>query len=577
MVKKTFKRLLNLSFCCLLGCIVGGWSLCQPLAAQDLEQIGKKNSFKVNGGVSANQVFYYSDGTSRRDPYNYFLSGRLTLTYLGISAPLSFSFSNQRLSYGQPFNILGLSPKYKWVTAHLGWRNMTFSPYTLSGHAFFGAGVEIEPIKGWKSAVMYGRMLKAVELEGNNRPSYERFGMGFKTEYKGKDYVAGVSMFAAKDNFQSLNKPLDTVGITPQQNVAIGINLLKRIHHWTLALDVARSALTRDMRSEISEVKPETHDRIFGITKRTSTTYYNAYKAGINYQFKAFSLGAGYERIDPGYRTLGAYFFNNDLESLSGNFATSLFKNKLSFSANVGQQRDNLDNTKLNTMKRWVTSGNISFIPTVKWNFNASYSNFQSFTNVRPQVRPLSTYTSYDADTLNFILISQSAQASAMRVLTSNESVNSSILLSGSMQFSSQKSKSETMYSPTFYNGNLSYSYGLPQLKWNFNLGANTNVSGEAESRTVFIGPILGVSKTFYKDLIRSSLSGSWNTILLNGKSTSKVFNINQSNSLTLAKKHALNATFTYLNMAQPSMGSVSGYTKAINEVTATVGYSYSF
>ena len=41
-----------------------------------------------------------------------------------------------------------------------------------------------------------------------------------------------------------------------------------------------------------------------------------AYNGSINYKRKTFGVGLKYERIDPEYSTLGAVYFNNDLETL---------------------------------------------------------------------------------------------------------------------------------------------------------------------------------------------------------------------------------------------------------------------
>jgi hypothetical protein len=54
--------------------------------SQNLGTIGKQPILKVNGGVSANQIFYAANGiNNRRSPYSYFLSGNVNFN---ISPPL---------------------------------------------------------------------------------------------------------------------------------------------------------------------------------------------------------------------------------------------------------------------------------------------------------------------------------------------------------------------------------------------------------------------------------------------------------------------------------------------------------
>src|SRR6187551_476853 len=128
-----------------LGCIVL-ISVVSPLflKGQNLESIGKEKPLTVNGGISLNQIFYGSSGIeSRRDPYSYFASGNINFNLYGWSVPVSFSLSNQNVTYQQPFNQYGIHPTYKWATAHIGYASMSFSPYTLSGHLFNGIGVAL--------------------------------------------------------------------------------------------------------------------------------------------------------------------------------------------------------------------------------------------------------------------------------------------------------------------------------------------------------------------------------------------------------------------------------------------------
>ncbi len=97
--------------------------------SQNLEAIGKEKPIKVTGGVSLSQIVYGVSGIdSRRSPYSYFASGNLNISLYGFSIPLSFSLSNQNVSFQQPFNQLTLHPTYKWATAHVGFISMSYSP-----------------------------------------------------------------------------------------------------------------------------------------------------------------------------------------------------------------------------------------------------------------------------------------------------------------------------------------------------------------------------------------------------------------------------------------------------------------
>ncbi len=142
--------------------------------AQDLENFGSRtlekvrtSPLRINGGLSANSIFYNSNGRDAREPFTYFLQGFLNVTWLSFTMPVSYSLTNQesQLGYETPFkfNRISLHPKYKWIQSHIGDVTMTFSPYTLNGHQFAGGGVELTPEGGFSLSAMTGRLLQATE------------------------------------------------------------------------------------------------------------------------------------------------------------------------------------------------------------------------------------------------------------------------------------------------------------------------------------------------------------------------------------------------------------------------------
>jgi hypothetical protein len=158
--------------------------------SQNIELIGKENPFKINGGISLNQVGYISsDSISQRDPYSYYISGSLNLNTYGWNVPVTFSYSNQQTTYTQLFNQYSMHPYYKWIRLLLGYTSMSFSPYTLNGHLFLGAGMELTPPKSpFTFSAMYGRLKKAVAYDSTLvnplPPDFERWGYGMKGGYK---------------------------------------------------------------------------------------------------------------------------------------------------------------------------------------------------------------------------------------------------------------------------------------------------------------------------------------------------------------------------------------------------------
>jgi hypothetical protein len=83
-----------------------------------------------------------------------------------------------------------------------------------------------------------------------------------------------------------------------------------------------------------------------------------------------------YRRIEPKYRSMGAYFFNNDLENLTISPTFGLWKKRIILGGSIGLQRDNLRGSKKSTSTRTIGSALLSFNPNSTFGLDANYSNY---------------------------------------------------------------------------------------------------------------------------------------------------------------------------------------------------------
>ncbi|MBT1688700.1 hypothetical protein [Dawidia soli] len=552
-----------------------------PLAGQDLASIGKESPFRVSGGVSLSQIAYAVRGIeSRRDPYSYYASGSINFSLYGWSCPLSFSLSNQGVSYQQPFNQYSLHPTYKAFTGHAGYISMSYSPYTVSGHTFLGGAVDVAPADSkWKFSGLYGRFLKAVEpdtAEYGGTAAYERMGYGAKVSYgSGNDFV-DIILFHAEDDVNSIRAIPDSIGLLPEENLVMSIGAGKSLgKNFVLRGELASSALSRDTRSVESNQSHPLANTGFLYTSRISSSYYQAFKASLNYQQEGYVLGVGYERVAPGYRTLGAYYFNNDLENITANGAVALLKGKMNVGINAGVQRDNLDKAKISTMRRVVTAVNVAYAPSSRVNLGVMYSNFQTYTNIRSQFVDINQATPYDnLDTLNFTQISQSATATAMFMLGHNEQKRQTLNFNLTYQNAADKQETQQQNAGTsFYNGNVAYAVNFVPQNMMVSGSFNATVSESPGSTSRTFGPTVSVGRSFFEKKLRTTLSSSYNNTYANGRRTNTIINGRLNGSMTVQKKHAINLGLVVVNRSS----NVEGAAQAFTEFTGTLGYSYSF
>ena len=549
----------------------------------DLEQFGKENPLKVTGNIAANSVYYNSNQNNAREPFTYFLQGTLNVQLYSFAMPISYSFTNQgkNLDYQLPFNFnrLSLHPKYKWVTAHIGDVNMTFSPYTLSGHQFTGGGVDLTPEGKFKVSAMAGQLLNATEDTEDSRtvPAFKRMGYGLKTEYETEKYKVGVIGFYAKDAITSIDSVPEQKNVLPKENLVLSIEGAYKINNnFDVFAEYASSAITQDLRAQDGNGgKGGMAGLLFN--SKISTEYYTALKAGVNYVFDQSSVGVAYERIDPGYQTLGSYYFNNDFENITLNGATTALNNILNVSFNVGYQRDDLNNKKDNATSRMVGSINATASVNERLNITGSYSNFRTYTNVKVnQFDNINDDNLLDnnLDTLDYRQLSQSAMLGINYVISQKETVQQNINFNYNVNDVANEQNGVVRIGDAsiFHNFNTAYTIGFPKHQVNITGAVNATLNTIGREDATTIGPTLSVNKQFFENKLNTGLSSSFNTTSNTSGKTSMT-NIRANANYRLLERHNINLSLIQLfrnnNYQENAIG--------LSEFTATLGYNYSF
>ncbi|HTF80226.1 MAG TPA: hypothetical protein VL947_00820, partial [Cytophagales bacterium] len=416
-------------------------------------------------------------------------------------------------------------------------------------------------------------------IETPTQAAYERWGAGLKLAYNNKlgDQIQLIG-FAAQDKIGSIKEPPIFSGIKPQENMVLSMGFKKvLIKKLSLQAEAARSAWTQDIRAQEATTDKPLINHLYFIKERNSTVYYNAYKANIAYQFTFMNLGVGFEHVDPDYRTLGAYYFNSDLENITLNASTSLLNKKMNLSGSIGKQRDNLNNTKMTEMKRVVGSINMSWAVTKRFNTNASYSNFSSYTNVQPIDRRYLQLASNDRiDTLSFVQISQSFNAGGSYRINESDHAVRNIALNASHQTTANKQHSVTL-AQHMTNGALSYTQRWKKSGIGFGLTATGNNSEYTTGNSVYAGLGLNASIPMFKKKLRASVTANANNNYEKGVLTAQLLTLGNSYSLKAGKHHNFNMSLRYTLRNKISESEFSRYNKTFNEFLATLGYNFSF
>lgn len=555
-------------------CIVFACCICRKGYAQDvdLENFYKPN-FKVTGNVNANMMYYTSNNMQNsREPFTYLLSGNLNISAFNFSVPLFYSITNQgnNLGYTAPFdfNRLSIMPKYKWVKAYIGNASMTFSPYTLSGFPFKGVGLELTPRSPFKITLMGGQLLKAVSEENASGgiPVYQRFGYGAKIGFEQQQYKIGWIGFYAKDNVNSINITNDK-GVTPKENfvnsLIFSTSLIKNLN---FNAEYALSVLTDDIRSK-NISGGNFRDKLF--SSKESTSFMNAVNVNFDYNIQRSIIGLTYERIDPNYNTLGALYFNNDLENIALRFSRPFYQDKITVSTSLGYQRDDLAKAKKQDTKRVVGAVNMNYRVTDQMNITGSYSNFSTYTNKKlNQFELINNPNVVQSDTLDYRQLSQNANVNMSYAFGKKRNQNLNFNYSIAGQANEQGGVIRKGQASTVQNYNLAHSVNFINMKIALSSSLNYTSNEVAQNNNSSVGASVGASKKLFKDKLNTNFGLLYNNSQGNTNSSS-VFGVKFNNSYVLLEQHNF-------NMSIISMFRSSSNAKKFNDLTATLNYSYS-
>jgi len=513
--------------------------------AQDLESLVKAPLLTTSGGISMSQITTLTpgDSTVKDNPFSLYLAGNLSFTLFGtVSVPLSFAYTNQQLtkSVSLPFNRFSIAPSYKWVKVYAGYVSMQFSPYSLAGHELFGGGVELTPDNGFKISAVYGRLSKQSFGEDGTDPAFKRMGGGFSVEYKKNRFEVGVNLFKAQDllSDQYLAHP-DSMDIMPQDNltgsVRLGFNVIKDLQ---LSAEYGISALNRNINAA--------GNRFHLLETAGDLAVYHALKAGFTYTKPIGSIGATYERVDPNYTTLGAYYMTNDYENMTANFSTKV--KKFNIALDGGYQRDNLEKQKNNTTSRIIYSANISSNLSEKLNLSLNMSNLQSYVYINDVYSQVTQTNEFqNLDTLNVTQLNYTMSFNSSYVLQSTKEKRQSVNLNLMYQKSAEAQQYSSFSGNDIYNTSVSYQFSLLPIK--FNASASVSYNDNRMPENDYMQALtynLSLQKTFFNEL-RSNLTATYSNMTNQAGKLSDVVNLRLSGGYVLAKKHNFNLSLTML------------------------------
>ncbi|SFH16490.1 hypothetical protein [Pedobacter insulae] len=559
------KRLLLLCFFLLVSQFFG------TVRAQDIEQVVKAKPFAINGTLGLGIGTYNSSGIpARQRAFSYLLSGAPTLSIYGVSFPFSVVVSDQQRGFTQPFNQYGISPTYKWITVHAGWQSIQWSNYTLAGYNFLGGGVELNPGK-LRFGVIYGRFNKAIEEDLTlptafaQTPAYKRLGFSTKLGFGTPQNHVDLIMLRAKDEVTSLVSRPSSYNLTPSENLVLGMeSRFTFFKHFIFELDASGSLYTRNLQDDtVKNLKLDKIDFIRDlIMLNASTQVLTAGHTSLGYQGKNYTILVKYKRVDPDYKSMGAYYTESDVQNYTVEGGVKLIKGQMQLNGAIGLQNDNLMKDKAYQSNRKIGSFNANF-NRANYGVDIRYSNY-GITQDRG-LNPI-------VDTLRVAKTNHNLSG-MLRYSLTDTLVSHSFILVGNIQslidlnrFTSAQNLSNSK------TANFSYQLGFPKSGFNFNASLNYTVADIYLGHTVFFGPSLGVTKDFWEGKVGLSAAISLQQQKNNKIKAGNILNGSLNGSFRFTKKNAANLSINYLKSNSKDITLPS-----FNEIYSNLSLSHSF
>jgi len=535
--------------------------------SQDLGNLKNQKPFTIRGSLGTSASVYSQSGTNpNSSPFSWMVTGNFQANIYGVDLPFSFVYSERDRNYRQPFNQFGLSPHYKWFTAHLGYRNLNFSSYTLAGYSILGAGFEMNPGK-LRVGFIYGRFNRETGYPGNGinpTPAYKRNGFSFKAGYGTKTNFFDLIFLKAQDDSTSLKRDSNFTGLNPASNVVIGYNSKFTIAKgFTFESEGALSVYTENVRNDSASETVNNMVKSFkGVVPVNITSEDNtAVRVALGYKIKNYSLKLQYRRIAPNFKSMGAYFINNDFQNITLEPGVKFPQKKLNIRGSIGLQQDNLSKNKKTTSARTIGSAGLSWNPG-KFGLDINYSTLT--TSQKAGNIPL-------VDTSKVFQSNQSLTFTPRYMFASAKNNNSITLVYSYLVMNDHNDKTADFTEFMVNNAILSYTIAEKEGKYAVNAGVNYSGFTRKNTSTNLYGFSAGYTKSLLKKMLTLTVPLSVMKSDIPGAG-SVILNFFPTANMQIKNKHNFSLQASYIaNYAD------AGSTGSYHEIKAEIGYIYNF
>lgn len=329
--------------------------------------VGARSRINAISGRPARQSALYGEVFSQ-----------LNFNLYGLKTDLDLVITSDESRTRQSANELGVQGKWGWGEVGLGHLTFDWTRYGFSGITLLGGHASLKP-KGFLLSAAGGRAQRATPGRFGTSGSpglpvpaayggatFERWVYGGRIGYgdaeRSHAHLVGVY---GEDRSTSLDLSTRLPGVTPAQNLALspslGLTLPVGQGRVSAFVDGTVSLYTRDTDAERLDVNIGPLTDLFPIRQSTSGSF--AADASLAAVWSTWGAKAEYERVQPGFSTMGVPYIRDDHEALSFRPQAQFLGRRLALEGGVRLQQNNLSGTRSSTLSRTEADIRVRYRP----------------------------------------------------------------------------------------------------------------------------------------------------------------------------------------------------------------------
>lgn len=313
-----------------------------PAQAQLEDPLGLPNT-SVSGSVGFMGGLYGASGiSSRRPTARSEISANLSFKILGVESGLNLLYSTESTGLRQSMNRLGFSWSWDWGQVEAGTVSPSYSEYSLNGASLRGGAIKLTP-GPVDLAFSAGRAQRAAapsSKEGFRQSAFEqwlyaaRLGVGRKE--RSHFHLVGTLARDVRSSLRQVRgaRPAENLTLTPDVGIALFDGRVR------LQTEATVSAFTRDTRTQELDLGVSVPEILF--TPRVGSRLDYAGTSRLQLDLDVFQFDASYERVQPGFRSLGLSRIRSDQEVIRLNPRVQVLGGDLSVGLDLKRVRNNL-------------------------------------------------------------------------------------------------------------------------------------------------------------------------------------------------------------------------------------------